>query len=117
MAHVEALLRQIESTKECEIHEGNSSQDLLELPLRVIGRARQLATDSERFIEKATVIAEDGTRKVKRATWPLHASKAKALSEEFRWLYLEISAVYSVHTSYALHSHIHFILMNITYYL
>ena len=68
----------------------------------LVRRAERLATFVDDFLGKATARKRDGAYEVKRIKWPLYASEARKLSEDFRAFYLSLTALYTVFTSYEL---------------
>ena len=66
----------------------------------LVEQARDIVAAANKFIEKTTEPNEDGTYSVKKLQWLLKPGKAKALAEQFRSFYIQLTAVYTVSSSY-----------------
>ena len=66
----------------------------------LVEQALDIVATANKFIEKTTEPKNDGTYSVKKLQWLLKPGKAKKLEDQFRGFYIQLTAVYTVSSTY-----------------
>ena len=92
---VRELLKRIGVRTLDEEPDGASQAELRQL-VRLSGKGGELIAAANKFIQRSTLLGEDGVRKVKKIRWLFKSSKVKELTEDFKAFHRALTDVCSI---------------------